>query len=117
MVPGEESLNTEKTLIWIFSRKTLYAYLCKSFDTHSTGIWIIHSNNFNVSNWVVLGYEFLATESTGIMIFPSMTLHVNLFGSLIIIPCHTEHSDIDSLQYESLFVALCGSGRLKYGHT
>ena len=65
--------------------------------------------NIQVSLSVVSGDEFIVTQSTGIWIVPSMSLHVSLYvvpqyeflcvslgGSRRSISRHTEHGDMDS---------------------
>ena len=50
----------------------------ESLPTQSTGIWIVPSMPLHMSLYVVPGDETLATQSTVKWILPSMTLHVCL---------------------------------------
>ena len=96
------SLATENTLIWILSRKTIHATLCvvpgnKSFVTDNPIIQILPSQTFmclfrwffiliscqslklKLSLQEVPGDAVLPTESTGMIIVPSMTVNMSLY--------------------------------------
>ena len=75
MVPGDEHLATQSTVITILSSGTLHVYLWvvpgdETLATQSTMIQILSSMTVHVSLYMVLGDKFLARQSIAIWIDP-----------------------------------------------